>query len=390
LGSYFARSKLLNSCVPDAVDERAINLPGPGGGAAPDLARRAAAQNCALAVNAATALGCSMGDVSAEDLLDGKVCTGHSCRSPAACIITYCRALLSRVSVLSKWDLGAQEEAVRSCLWRFLRLGALRVSQVLLVPIHMLATSPLWSYPLRKVVPQGLFVRSFVSRPRQGVGVKDVPQAVVLRRPEEGMSAFLDIPPEELLLRWVAHHIAAAGPPWERWLPLRDLGPDLADATALTCLIGRLAPEAAELVNLQCAPFSPFRCYHLACSCSVRVLGHAAVRSWGPATSACMGWEPTPPRILCREPDLVRRAEGVLAAARTLTDEPLPPARGLAEGNARLALPVLAALFRARHGLDEAAAAAAGQLHQFAQWLEEYDVQVLQACFCCFLASSSI
>ncbi len=69
------------------------------------------------------------------------------------------------------------------------------------------------------------------------------------------------------------------------------------------------------------------------------------------------------------------RAETVLTAARSLTDEALPPARGIAEGNADMVLVLLAALFRARHGLERAAAALAGHMSQFAQWLEEYDVQ---------------
>lgn len=69
------------------------------------------------------------------------------------------------------------------------------------------------------------------------------------------------------------------------------------------------------------------------------------------------------------------RAEAVLAAARQLTAEPLPPARGLAEGSPELGGALLAALFRARHGLGPGAGADA-QLSQFAQWLEEYDVQV--------------
>ena len=82
------------------------------------------------------------------------------------------------------------------------------------------------------------------------------------------------------------------------------------------------------------------------------------------------------PVVACSEADLLARAESVLAAARQLTSEPLPPARALAEGNADMMLALLAALFRARHGLGDAAAAAAGQLQSFAQWLEEYDVRV--------------
>ena len=59
-----------------------------------------------------------------------------------------------------------------------------------------------------------------------------------------------------------------------------------------------------------------------------------------------------------------------------LTKEPLPPARSLAEGSADMITMLLASLFRARHGLAAAAADREGQMTQFAQWLEEYDVQV--------------
>jgi hypothetical protein len=66
----------------------------------------------------------------------------------------------------------------------------------------------------------------------------------------------------------------------------------------------------------------------------------------------------------------------VLEAARMLTEEPLPPARSLAEGSADMMTMLLASLFRARHGLAAAAVDREGQMTQFAQWLEEYDVQV--------------
>ncbi|KAK9901251.1 hypothetical protein WJX75_002456 [Coccomyxa subellipsoidea] len=238
--------KLLNSCVPDSLDERALNLPAD---ASSELARREALQNNALCINAAKALGCSLADVTPEDIFEGK------------------------------------EEAVRSCVWQIIRLRALK-----------------------------------------DVSVKSVPETVVLQRPGEEMSALLDVPAEQLLLRWVAHHIGAAGPAWEAWLPLKDLGPDLADSTALFCLLSQL--EAPEL--------------------------HA---------------------ISLQEKDLVARAETVLAAARSLTAEALPPAQGIAEGNANMLLVLLAALFRAHHGLERAAAALSGHMSQFAQWLEEYDVQ---------------
>ena len=81
--------------------------------------------------------------------------------------------------------------------------------------------------------------------------MKAVPETVVLQRPEEDVSKLLDVPAEQLLLRWVAHHIGAAGAAWEAWLPLKDMGPDLADCTALACLLAQLEPQTAAVVNLR-------------------------------------------------------------------------------------------------------------------------------------------
>lgn len=81
-------SKLLNSCVPDSLDERALNLPAEG---SHELAKKEAQQNSALCINAAKALGCSLADVTPEDIFEGK------------------------------------EEAVRSCVWQIIRLEALKV-----------------------------------------------------------------------------------------------------------------------------------------------------------------------------------------------------------------------------------------------------------------------
>ncbi len=86
--------------------------------------------------------------------------------------------------------------------------------------------------------------------------MKSVPETVVLQRPGEEMSALLDVPAEQLLLRWVAHHIGAAGPAWEAWLPLKDMGPDLADSTALYCLLSQLEAPDLHAIDLQCAPLS--------------------------------------------------------------------------------------------------------------------------------------
>ena len=80
---------------------------------------------------------------------------------------------------------------------------------------------------------------------------------------------------------------------------------------------------------------------------------------------------------LCRETELTARAGMVLEAARMLTNPPRPPARALPVGEPDISMLRRACLCRARHGLHAAAADREGQMTQFAQWLEEYDVQVI-------------
>lgn len=74
-------SKLLNSCVPDSLDERALNLPA---SATSELGRREALQNNTLCINAAKALGCSLADVTPEDIFEGKARQLSPCHSPSA------------------------------------------------------------------------------------------------------------------------------------------------------------------------------------------------------------------------------------------------------------------------------------------------------------------
>ena len=205
--------------------------------------------------------------------------------------------------------------------------------------------------------------------------MKAVPETVVLQRPEEDVSRLLNVPAEQLLLRWVAHHIGAAGAAWEAWLPLKDMGPDLADCTALGCLLAQLEPQTASVID--------FRFDALLVTCPPLkvmppVMGWTEVNySGGSSKGYLLSLFSSEVNALPRrETDLVARAGMVLEAAALLTSEPLPPARSLAEGDADMVMMLLASLFRARHGLQGAAAEREGQMTQFAQWLEEYDVQV--------------
>ena len=156
-----------------------------------------------------------------------------------------------------------QEDAIRSCVWEFIKLGALKVHSAPYCP-HITAklVLPVERYdaccePVR-MQASALRLMSRVGCTNfscmQDVSVKAVPETVVLQRPEEDVSKLLDVPAQQLLLRWVAHHIGAAGPAWEAWLPLKDMGPDLADCTALGCLLAQLEPQTASVINLRCAP----------------------------------------------------------------------------------------------------------------------------------------
>ena len=62
-------SKLLNACVPESIDERALNVPQQPGNA---LGDKAATENSMLCLNAAKALGCPLNAVTAEDLAAGQ------------------------------------------------------------------------------------------------------------------------------------------------------------------------------------------------------------------------------------------------------------------------------------------------------------------------------
>ena len=81
-------SKLLNSCAPDTIDERALNVPAE---AAKELASKEALQNSNLCIHAARALGCAVSAVTAQDILEGK------------------------------------QDAIKCCVWEFIKLGALKV-----------------------------------------------------------------------------------------------------------------------------------------------------------------------------------------------------------------------------------------------------------------------
>ena len=63
--------KLINSAMPDTIDERSINKPKPGKDSV-DTFRQT--ENCNLAIQSAISIGATVVNVGAQDIMDGK---GH-------------------------------------------------------------------------------------------------------------------------------------------------------------------------------------------------------------------------------------------------------------------------------------------------------------------------
>ncbi|KAK9793174.1 hypothetical protein WJX73_004352 [Symbiochloris irregularis] len=201
-----------------------------------------------------------------------------------------------------------QERSIFDCAWQILRLGLLK-----------------------------------------DINVKQTPQLVLLRGPEEDPAKLMDAPPEPLLLRWLNYHLtrpqqhrhssaepdagtassgeaSAPAPGWWGREPVTNFSRDLADGVAMMGLLHSLAPE----VPLTCSS--------------------------------------------CEDEQLDVRWRAVVAAAQQVCNTAMPAPHLLAAGNARMHLSVMALLFKARQGLEAATRAAQAQLAQFVAWLEEYEV----------------
>ena len=85
--------------------------------------------------------------------------------------------------------------------------------------------------------------------------MKQHPQLVVVRAPDEAAETLLASPPEALLLRWAAWHLsqpaALSLSGAQQLQPPQDFGDCLQDGRILAVLLHTLAPEAMQQPHLQ-------------------------------------------------------------------------------------------------------------------------------------------
>jgi len=132
------------------------------------------------------------------------------------------------------------------------------------------------------------------------ISIKEVPQLVTLLQEGEDLATLMKLPPEEVLLRWIRHHLAKDG--CDR--PVNNLHSDLKDGEVYLRVLHSIAPE----------------------SC--------------PAAEALAN------------PDPLARAEKVIENARAVDVPAFIQPGDITSGNRRLNLAFVAQIFNTNHGLD--------------------------------------
>ena len=77
------------------------------------------------------------------------------------------------------------------------------------------------------------------------ISLKEHPELVLLLDDGEDMAAFLKLPPEAILLRWVNWHMQQAG----SLIRISNFGKDVADSEAYSILLNRLNPSKCDLIT---------------------------------------------------------------------------------------------------------------------------------------------
>jgi len=153
--------KLINLAVPDTIDVRAIN-------SKESLNLYQKTENINLALNAAKSIGCTVVNIGAQDLIEG-------------------RPIL-----------------ILGLLWQIIRIQLL-----------------------------------------SHVSLKEHPELVVLLNEGETLAAFLKLPPEMILLRWVNYHLEKAGSARR----VTNFTSDISDAVVYSTLLHQLNPSLCGLCN---------------------------------------------------------------------------------------------------------------------------------------------
>lgn len=126
------------------------------------------------------------------------------------------------------------------------------------------------------------------------------PELIRLIRPGEDLSAFLNMPPEQLLMRWVNYHLEHAGSPRK----ISNFSEDVADSEVYATLLHQISPGSLD------------------------------------------------PETVLAEADLLGRAEGILVAADKLGCRRFVTPQDIVAGETRLNLAFVANLFNHHPGIQ--------------------------------------
>ncbi|XP_032836204.2 plastin-3-like [Petromyzon marinus] len=166
VGDGIVLCKMINHSVPDTIDERTINKK--------KLTPFTIQENLNLALNSASAIGCHVVNIGAEDLREGK------------------------------------PHLVLGLLWQVIKIG-------LFASIEITRTEAL----------------------------------VALLRDGETLEELVKLSPEELLLRWVNHHLEEAG-----WNKINNFSTDIKDSKAYFHLLNQIAPKGEDRVDIDMSGFN--------------------------------------------------------------------------------------------------------------------------------------
>lgn len=208
-------AKLINDSVPQTIDERVLNVN-------KKLNTFQITENLNVVVNSAKAIGCSVVNIGASDIMEGR------------------------------------EHLILGLIWQIIKIGL-----------------------------------------QSNIDIKHHPELFRLLNPGESLEDFLKLPVEQILLRWVNHHLKKS----EFNKTVKNFGMDIKDGEAYTYLLNQLSPQCSK-APLQTA-------------------------------------------------DLMVRAEAVLANAEKLGCRKYLNAKTLVEGNTKLNFAFVANLFNTHPGLEK-------------------------------------
>uniref|UniRef100_A0A672PCW2 Calponin-homology (CH) domain-containing protein n=1 Tax=Sinocyclocheilus grahami TaxID=75366 RepID=A0A672PCW2_SINGR len=185
VGDGLVLCKMINLSVPDTIDERTINKK--------KLTPFTIQENLNLALNSASAIGCHVVNIGAEDLKEGR------------------------------------QHLVLGLLWQVIKIGLfadIEISRNEEGRQH-LVLGLLW-----QVIKIGLFADIEISRNEA---------LIALLRDGESLEDLVKLSPEELLLRWANYHLEEAG-----CSKINNFSSDIKDSKAYYNILNQVAPKGDE------------------------------------------------------------------------------------------------------------------------------------------------